>query len=100
MTGPTQNLGSVAQGQKMARALVDGMALILTKIGASTPLGQAISKSITDIGKHVPPESGPNDALKAMALKQTQMQPHQAAMGGATPAPPGGAPAPKPAMAA
>jgi hypothetical protein len=88
MTGPTQNLGKVAQGQKMVRALLDGMAMALAAVGVSTPLGQALSKALTDIGKHVPPDAGPNDAMRQMAAKQAQMAPHQAAMAGAKPAMP------------
>ena len=87
MTGPTQNLGLVAQGQKMAKGLVDGLAMILAKVGASTPFGQDITKCITMLGKHVQADAGPSDALKQMAMKQTQMAPHQAAMGAAQPAP-------------
>lgn len=94
MTGPTQNLGSMAQGMKLAQALVDGMALLLPKVGASTPLGQAIAKAMIDIGKNLPANPMPNDGLKQMAMKSMQMAPHQAAMKAAAPAPGGGAPPP------
>jgi hypothetical protein len=103
MTQPSQNLGLVAQGQKIAGALVDAMAMALSKVGGSTPFGQDLASAIKLLGKHVPAGAPPSDALKGMAMKQSQMAPHQAAMGAAGGgAPPGGMPpggaAPKPPM--
>jgi hypothetical protein len=106
MTGPTQNLGHGAQGLQILQVLLEGMTLALTKIGASTPPGQAVAKAIVDIGKHVPPGAtspqGASNALKAMALRQNQMQPHKAAQAAMTPGapPPGGAAPAPPPMAA
>lgn len=103
MTGPTQNVGHQAQGMQILSVLLDGMTLALTKIGAGTPAGQAVAKAIVDIGKHVPPGAtspqGATNAMRSMALRQTQMRPHMAAQGG--PPPPGGAaPQPPPGGAA
>ena len=96
MTGPTQNLGHAAQGMQILSLLLDGMTLALTKIGAGTPAGQAVAKAIVDIGKHVPPGAtspqGASNAMRSMALRQTQMRPHMAVQGG--PPPGGGAPPP------
>lgn len=100
MTGPTQNLGSGAQGMQIAQVLLEGMTLALTKLGASSPIGQEIAKALVAIGKHVPPgatsPSGASNAMKMMAMKQNQMAPHAAAQGAMAPggAPPGGAPPP------
>lgn len=101
MTGPTQNQGTMAQGMKLAQALVDGMAFVIPKVGASTPIGMAIAKAMIDIGKTLPPSQGPNDGLKQMALKSMQMAPHQAAMKANVPggAPPGGGASPPPTAA-
>lgn len=94
MTGPTQNLGSEAQGMQIAQMVLDGLTLALGKVGAGTPLGQSLAKALVDIGKHIPPGStspqGVSNAMKTMAMKQHQMAPHMAAQGAG--APPGGAP--------
>lgn len=99
MTGPTQNLGSMAQAQKLAGAMVDTVAMILPKVGASTPFGQDLVKVMQLLGKHVQAGAPPSDGLRNLAMKQQQNQPHAAALqasGGGAPggAPPGGAPKP------
>lgn len=84
VTSPTQNLGSAAAGMQAASALVNAMAMLIPKVGAQTPLGQAFAKSITDIGKHLPPGSGTpqgeSNFVKQMAMRQQQMGPQRAAM--------------------
>jgi hypothetical protein len=92
----------MAQGIQAAGALLKGMAMVMAMVGPESPLGQALNKSITDVGKHIPPGAsspqGENNFVKQMALRQQQMAPHQAAAGamqrppGAPP--PGGAPPP------
>lgn len=70
--------------------------MALTKIPPGSPLSQAISESMTRIGKHLEPgaasPAGVSNAMKQMATQQMQMAPHRAAMG----APPPGAGAPSP----
>ena len=84
----------------MVSALLTGMAMVLTKVGPGTPLGQAVAKAITDIGKHVPPGAstpqGDSNQIKAMAMRQAQMAPHQAAVGAQGAPPSGAAMPPKP----
>jgi hypothetical protein len=101
MTGPTQNLGSMAQAQKLAGAMVDTVAMILPKVGASTPFGQDLVKIMQLLGKHAQAGAPPSDGLRNLAMKQQQNQPHAAALqasapGGGAPGgmPPGGAPKP------
>ena len=102
MTGPTQNLGSVAQAQKLAGAMVDTVAMILPKVGASTEFGKALIEVMKILGKHVQPGAPPSDGLRNLAMKQGQNAPHQAAIqaaGGAMRpggAAAGGAPSPSP----
>jgi hypothetical protein len=104
-TGPSQNLGKMAQGIQAAGALLKGMAMVMAMVGPETPLGQALNKSITDIGKNIPPgastPAGENNFVKQMALRQQQMGPQQAAVAGMQ-KPPGAAPPPPaaPPMAA
>ena len=73
--------------------LMEGMAMTLSLVGASSELGRALNKAMLDIGKHVPAGSGSpqgvSQAMKQMAMKHAQMAPHKAAMGAAAP---GGAP--------
>jgi hypothetical protein len=91
-TGPSQNLGFAAKGIQAVGALLNGMAMALPLVGAQTPLGQAIAKSMTDIGKHIPPGStspqGHEQFLKSMLMKQQQMGPQRAAVASQSPAPP------------
>jgi hypothetical protein len=94
-----------------ASALVNAMAMLIPKVGAQTPLGQAFAKAITDIGKHLPPGSGSpqgeSNFIKQMAMRQAQMGPQRAAMaqqaGGPQPAiappPPSAGPTPPPGAA-
>ena len=97
-TGPSQNLGLAAKGIQAAGALLNGMALIIPMVGPHTPLGQALAKSITDIGKHVQPGAtspqGEDNFLRQMMQRRQQMAPHQAALAAQQPQPPGGAGAP------
>jgi hypothetical protein len=92
----------MAQGIQAAGALLKGMAMVMAMVGPETPLGQALNKSITDVGKHIPPGAsspqGENSFAKQMVMRQQQMAPHQAAAG-AMQRPPGAPPAP-PGMAA
>ena len=91
-TAPTQNLGHAAQGIQIVGMLLNGMAMAIAKVGASTPVGQALSKALVDIGKHVPPGSstpqGEQNAMQAMMQKKMQMAPQMAAMGAQGPRPP------------
>jgi hypothetical protein len=98
MSGPSQNAGKMAQAMKATRALLSGMAGTLMLAGPSTPLGQALNKAIMDIGKHVPPDPGPNDTFRQMAQREGQMAPHAAALQAAVPKP--AAPPSAPPMAA
>ncbi len=99
VTSPTQNLGAAAAGMQAASALVNAMAMLIPKVGAQTPLGQAFAKAITDIGKHLPPGSGSpqgeSNFIKQMAMRQQQMGPQRAAMAQQAGAP-GPAIAPRP----
>lgn len=83
-TGPTQNLGAEAQGVQAAAVIVDMLAHALPRVGASTPLGQALAKAMLDIGKHVPPGAGSPQAkqtqLQSLMMKQRQMAPQMAAL--------------------
>jgi len=109
-TGPTQNLGNAAKANQAVGALLKGMALAMALAGPGTPLGQALNKSISDIGKHLPPGAsspqGEGNFEKEMVQRRMQMTPHLAALSaqggggappGAPPPPPGGAPPPMPA---
>jgi hypothetical protein len=85
--------------------LLNGMAMIIPMVGPATPIGQAIAKALTDIGKHVPPGAsspqGEKNAMQQMMMRQQQMAPHKAAMGAmgsAPPPPPGGGDMPPPGM--
>lgn len=75
--------------------------MIPAMIGPETPLGQAFSKAILDIGKLIPPGTaspqGEDNFMKEMAMKRQQMGPHRAAVASQMPAAP--AP-PAPAAAA
>ena len=104
-TGPSQNLGRMAQGIQAAGALLKGMAMVMALVGPETPLGQSLNKAIADVGKNLPAGShspeGENNFIKQMALRQQQMAPHQAAAGTtARPSTPPAPAAPPPSMAA
>jgi len=83
-TGATQNLGQQAKGLQAAAAIVDGLAMIVPLVGASSPLGQSLTKAMLDIGKHIPPgaatEQGKTNQLQSQMMKQQQMRPQLAAM--------------------
>lgn len=102
-TGPTQNVGQEAKGIQAAAALVDGLAMILPLVGASSPLGKSLAKAMIDIGKHVPEgagtEAGKKNQLQSQMLKQQQMAPQMAAMKAQGAAPPGGIAPPPPGAA-
>jgi NADP-dependent 3-hydroxy acid dehydrogenase YdfG len=88
-----------AKGIQAAAALVNGMSMIIPIVGATSPLGQAIAKSMMDIGKHIPPGAVSPEAqenqLKQMMQKAQQMRPQMAAMQGqGQPPPPGAGAAP------
>jgi hypothetical protein len=79
--------------------MVDTVAMILPKVGASTPFGQDLVKVMQLLGKHVQAGAPPSDGLRNLAMKQQQNQPHAAALqasapGGGAGGPPGGAPKP------
>ena len=109
-TGPSQNLGMAAKGLQAAGALLNAMAMVIPLVGAGSPLGQALAKSMTDIGKHIPPGAsspqGEQQFAQQMLMKQRQMASQRAAVGSQMPgvgagAPGAGAPPPSaPPMAA
>lgn len=113
-TGPSQNLGMAAKGLQAAGALLNAMAMVIPLVGAGSPLGQALAKGMTDIGKHIPPGTsspqGEQQFAQQMLMKQRQMASQRAAVGSQMPgaggptgagAPGAGAPPPSaPPMAA
>ena len=82
--------------------LLNGMAMAVPLVGANTPLGQALSKAVVDIGRHIPPGAaspqGEGNAIKEMMLKhqqnRTQMAAQHQAAGGPQTMPPGASGAP------
>lgn len=103
-TGPSQNLGTTAQGNQIVAALLQLMAAALTKLPPGTPLAKAVSKAHFEIGKEMEPgaasPAGASNAMKNMALQHGRMQPQTGALATQT----GGAPPPvippKPPIAA
>jgi hypothetical protein len=75
-TQPTQNRGQEMKGMQKLALLVGEMPSILADVGATSEAGQAITKAITLLAKHVPPGSsspaGKRNEIQDMALKNTQ----------------------------
>lgn len=97
-TGPTPNKGYEAQAAQRVGAIVKAMTDILPLVGATSDLGRALMKAMTDLGKHVPPGStsnaGERNQIEKMAMQnqangQMMQQAKQSAAApqGAPPAP-------------
>jgi hypothetical protein len=84
--------------------LLNLMAAAIPQVGAGTPLGQALAKAVSDIGRHVPPGSaspqGENNYMREMMQKRLQSGSQMAALGAAGGQPPRpGMPQPQPQAA-
>lgn len=97
-TGPTQNTGMQAKALQGVGVLLSGMASAIQALGPTSPIGQALTKAMMDIGKHVPPGSvtpeGEMNFIKQLAMKAQQMAPQRAAMASQGGPPPGAMPPP------
>lgn len=95
-TGPSQNLGTTAEGNQIAAMILQGLTLAMTKIPPGSELGKAISKAHYEIGKHIEPgaasPAGVSNSFKKMAMQHQQMAPHAGAMATQGAAPPGAGP--------
>lgn len=98
-TQPTQNRGQEMKGMQKLALLVGELPSLLAMLGATSEAGQAVTKAITLLAKHVPPGSaspaGKRNEIQDMAMQQTQNSALMQSMqqrGGA----PGGAPPPQP----
>lgn len=103
-TQPTPNRGLEMKGMQKLALLVGEMPSILADVGATSEAGQAITKAISLLAKHVPPGSsspaGKRNEIQDMAMKQTQnaqlmAQLQQRGAPGAPPSPQPGAPPPQ-----
>ena len=104
-TQPTPNRGLEMKGMQKLALLVGEMPSILADLGATSEAGQAITKAISLLAKHVPPGSsspaGKRNEIQDMQLKQTQnaqlmaQLQQRGAPGGAPPSPQPGAPQPQ-----